>query len=243
MRTHTRARTIVFAAVVVLTLLAQGGRGTANAQQPAGELVIARVTIATAEDMTRILELGVDLLEHREGTDLFILTTPEQVEELGARGFRISIDDPQTAVIRHQRGALSFNGGYSTVPEMRAMLEDRAAQYPDVAEFVIYGSSWQKLNSPGGHDLFGIKLTNTLIPGAKPTLFLMAAIHARELSVSELALRFIDHLLQGYGVDADATWLLDEHQIVVVPVVNPDGRRIAEQGYFQRKNMNSTSGV
>jgi carboxypeptidase T len=242
MRTHTRAWTIVFGAVVVLTLLAQGGRATAHAQQPAGEAVIARVTIASAEEMTRIIELGLDLLEHREGADLFILTTPEQVEELRARGFRISIDEPQTAVIRHQVGTQTFNGGYSTVPEMRAMLEDRAARYPNLADFFIYGSSWQKLNSQGGHDLFGIRLTNTLIPGPKPTFFLMAAIHARELSVSELALRFIDHLLQGYGVDADATWLLDEHLIVVVPVVNPDGRRLAEQGYFQRKNMNPTNG-
>jgi carboxypeptidase T len=240
--THTRVSTIVFGAVLIVTLLAQGGSGTANAQQPAGEVVIARVTITSSEEMTRLIGLGLDLLEHREGADLFILSTPEQVEELGASGFRISIDEPQTAVLRQQIGSLTFRDGYSTVPEMRARLEARAAQYPDLAEFFIYGSSWQKLNGQGGHDLFGIRLTNTEIPGPKPTFFLMAAIHARELTVSELALRFIDHLLEGYGVDADATWLLDEHVVVVVPVVNPDGRRVAEQGYYQRKNMNPTNG-
>ena len=70
----------------------------------------------------------------------------------------------------------------------------------------------------------------------------MAAIHARELSTSELALRFIEYLLSRYGVDGDATWLLDEQQVVVVPVANPDGRVLAEQGFYQRKNMNNSNG-
>ncbi|MEN3332135.1 MAG: hypothetical protein V7641_1500, partial [Blastocatellia bacterium] len=80
------------------------------------------------------------------------------------------------------------------------------------------------------------------IAGPKPTFFLMAAIHARELTTSELALRFIDYLLTNYGTDGDVTWLLDEHKIVVVPVANPDGRVIAESGFFQRKNTNNTYG-
>jgi len=51
-----------------------------------------------------------------------------------------------------------------------------------------------------GSDLFGIKLTNRQRPGPKPTFFLMAAIHARELTTSELALRLVDYLLSRYGV-------------------------------------------
>src|SRR6185503_13100673 len=44
------------------------------------------------------------------------------------------------------------------------------------------------------------------------------------------------------GIDGDATWLLDEHLIVVVPVANPDGRVLAEQGYLQRKNTDTSHG-
>lgn len=227
-------------AFVLVSLLAQD-RNVIVAEQPQDRLVIARITITTDDEMSRVVTMGLDLLEHREGDDLFILTTPRQVEELTSQGLRIRIDEPQTATL-DRVNAFTYSGGYSTVPEMRATLEARAAQHPDLAEFFIYGSSWQKLNGQDGHDLFGIRLTNTAIPGPKPTLFLMAAIHARELSVSELALRLVDHLLTGYGIDADATWLLDEHQIVIVPVVNPDGRRLAEQGYYQRKNMNPTNG-
>ena len=92
--------------------------------------------------------------------------------------------------------------------------------FPDLAEVIVYGSSWEKITTggAGGHDLFAIKLTNRLRPGPKPAFFLMAAIHARELATSELAARFVTHLLDGYGADGDATWLLDEHEIIVVPI-------------------------
>lgn len=71
---------------------------------------------------------------------------------------------------------------------------------------------------------------------------LEAGIHARELVPPEMATRFIEYLLSNYGRDADATWLLDEQQIVVIPVVNPDGRKIAETGQQKRKNMNNLTG-
>ena len=147
--------------------------------------------------------------------------------------------------------------GHGRSPGRRADIGSLAAAVEGVAQTVraagdrhpgvpvfVYGHSWKWLNEgpESGHELFGIKLTNKQRGGEKPTFFLMASIHARELSTSELALRFVDHLLAGYGVDADATWLLDEHTVVVVPVANPDGRRLAEQGLMQRKNMNNTRG-
>ena len=67
-------------------------------------------------------------------------------------------------------------------------------------------------------------------------------IHARELVTPEEATRLIQYLLSNYGVDADATWLLDEHQIIVLPMYNPDGRKIAETGQLKRKNMNGNTG-
>jgi carboxypeptidase T len=58
----------------------------------------------------------------------------------------------------------------------------------------------------------------------------------------EIALRLMEYLLNNYGVDDDVSWLLNDHLIVIVPVANPDGRRLAEQGLMQRKNMNTSYG-
>lgn len=75
---------------------------------------------------------------------------------------------------------------------------------------------------------------------SKPHFFLLAAIHARELTPAETAARFAERLVAGYGVDPDITWLLDYNQIHIVPIGNPDGRKFAEQLEWWRKNTNTT---
>ncbi|HJQ24774.1 MAG TPA: M14 family zinc carboxypeptidase [Blastocatellia bacterium] len=213
-------------------------------QSAGGGPVVARVTLANTSDRTRFLQLGLDLLEMRRGDDLFILSSRGEVEALRAKGWAIQTDSEQTALFNQQMSLATYRSGYRTVAEMRDYLNSKAAQYPNLAEVFTYGQSWEKVHSGGtaGWDLFGITLTNRQVAGPKPTFFLLAAIHARELTTSELALRFIDYLLTNYGTDGDVTWLLDEHKIVVVPAANPDGRVIAESGYYQRKNTNTTYG-
>jgi hypothetical protein len=49
-------------------------------------------------------------------------------------------------------------------------------------------------------------------------------------------MRFAEQMITGYGTDPDATWLLDNYELHVLPQSNPDGRKLAEQGYSQRKN-------
>lgn len=74
----------------------------------------------------------------------------------------------------------------------------------------------------------------------KPVLFLQAALHGQDFATSELAARFAESLISGYGIDPEATWLLDYFDIRIVPIVNPDGRKLAEQGNPWRKNTNPT---
>ena len=83
-------------------------------------------------------------------------------------------------------------------------------------------------------------LTNRSIPGPKPRLAVMAAIHAREYTTAELATRFAEHLVAQYGVDADITWLLDYTEFHLIPIANPDGRKWAEAGYSWRKNTHDS---
>jgi hypothetical protein len=206
------------------------------------EAVVGRISTRDRAEVEQLVAMGLDLLEFRRGDDVFIVSTPSEIVHLRADGWQIVVDQEQTAFLRRdyaQQGDIgisSFNGGYRNAAEIEATLRDRAARYPNLAEFFVYGRSWK------GAPLVGVKLTNRHLSGPKPTFFLMAAIHAREITTPEVALRFVDELLTHYGIDADATWLLDEHQIVVVPLANPDGYTVAAQGYYQRKNLNTSYG-
>lgn len=70
----------------------------------------------------------------------------------------------------------------------------------------------------------------------------MAEVHARELATAELATRFAEHLVAGYGQDPDITWLLDYSEVHIVPMANPDGRKRAEEGECWRKNTDNDDG-
>jgi hypothetical protein len=69
----------------------------------------------------------------------------------------------------------------------------------------------------------------------------MTQIHAREIVTGDIAWRFIDYLAAGYGSNAQVTALLDSTEVWVVPIVNPDGVDLVQQGgnrpYLQRKNL------
>ena len=131
---------------------------------------------------------------------------------------------------------------YETVEETFTAAQGFTSTYPKLATWTPVGQSWEKTQGTGGYDIAVLKLTNENTTGpngeAKPKLFVHAAMHAREYVTAPLALAFATELLTGYGKNADATWILDHHEIHVLLHLNPDGRKKAESGLLWRKNTN-----
>ena len=128
---------------------------------------------------------------------------------------------------------------YSTVEDTFQRMDDMVISHPDLVEIVDIGDSWEKINlSNNGFDIRVVKITNKNTTGSKPILFLSSAIHAREYATAELNTRFGEYLLNEYGVNADVTWILDNHEIHLLLQTNPDGRKQAEAGDLWRKNTN-----
>ncbi|MDD2695942.1 MAG: M14 family zinc carboxypeptidase, partial [Anaerolineales bacterium] len=114
---------------------------------------------------------------------------------------------------------------YRTVEETYASAADLAAAYPTLAAWLDIGDSWTRTAFPGsGYDLRVLRLTNSALPGPKPAVFVMSALHAREYAPAELNLRFAEYLLHSYNLDPDVTWLLDHHEFHLLLQANPDGR-------------------
>jgi hypothetical protein len=127
---------------------------------------------------------------------------------------------------------------YQTVDETFAAAAKMVAKHPTLATWLDVGDSWEKANGLGGHDMRVLKLTNQNIGGTKPILLITSAIHAREYTTAPLALALAKQLIDGYGKDADATWILDNHEVHLLLQTNPDGRVKAESGLLWRKNTN-----
>jgi PKD repeat protein len=129
---------------------------------------------------------------------------------------------------------------YSTVESTYSKAQMLANSYPELANWVDIGDSWTKTTGDGssGYDIKVLQMTNSATVGDKPILFIHSAMHAREYATAELTLRFAQHLLNNYDNNADAGWILDNHQVHIVFQMNPDGRKMAETGLLWRKNVN-----
>ena len=128
---------------------------------------------------------------------------------------------------------------YETVEETFAAAQAFVTTRPNLATWTDVGDSWEKTQGAGGYDMRVLKLTNSAVMGAKPKLFINSAIHAREYTTAALVLEFARWLVNGYGTNADASWILDHHEVHLMLHANPDGRKKAETGLSWRKNTDN----
>lgn len=164
---------------------------------------------------------------------------------LQASGFQVAVNRRLTDSLHVPRtegagGTIPGFPCYRTVEQTVSDAEALVAEHPTLASLIDIGDSWVRLNGPGlGYDLWVLRLTNSAVGGDKPKFYAQGSIHAREYTTAETVMRFAERLLGAYGVDADATWLLDEHEIHLLLFANPDGRKQAETGISWRKNANN----
>ncbi len=214
------------------------------------DFVVVHIEVADPAEVA-FLEQWIDVWAyHPEKGMLDAAVDPDGEQVLRDFGLHYSIDEELTdkyttpfVRLKNQTEGIPGFPCYRTVEETLATGAGLAVAYPDLAEWIDIGDSWEKTEPGGnaGYDLMVLRLTNTSngIPSAdKPDLWVNGAIHARELVTAETVTRFAEHLLVNYGLDPDVTWLLDHHEVHLLLQTNPDGRKKAETGLSWRKNTN-----
>lgn len=107
---------------------------------------------------------------------------------------------------------------YPSYDEYINMMNQFAIDYPNLCEVVSIGSS---IN---GRELLFIHINDSLgIAQNEPEFMYTSSIHGDELVGYILMLRYIDHLLQNYGTDPEITNMVNNIDIWINPLANPDG--------------------
>ncbi|WP_300619198.1 M14 family zinc carboxypeptidase [Dokdonella sp.] len=136
---------------------------------------------------------------------------------------------------------------YRTVEGTYQTMHDLASSRPDLAEIHEIGPTWQKTQDPAqGYGMRALRVTRLDTAAAapdRPRMVLLGSIHAREYTPAELLTRMAEWLVNGYGSDPRATWLVDHVDFRFVLQANPDGRKKAEGGIRWRKNTNTVDGA
>jgi len=140
---------------------------------------------------------------------------------------------------------LGTMGGYLKYNEMLAELDEMAATYPNlvtvkapISNFVTYG------NRP----LYYVRMSdNPNVEEGEPKVLYTAIHHAREPMALMETIFYMWYLLENYGTNAEATYILNNMQLYFVPCVNPDGYVYNETtnpngGGMWRKNRRNNGG-
>jgi len=140
--------------------------------------------------------------------------------------------------------------GYVDATQSDAVIERLAAQYPDLAEVVELPNPTHGYNLPNGenlrapkgypHDPYTVQAIRIGADrdGSQTGVLLYAQEHAREWVTSLVALETAQRLLHNYGSDPTTTALVDDLDIFIVPMVNPDGAAYSlYDNLVQRTNM------
>jgi hypothetical protein len=107
---------------------------------------------------------------------------------------------------------------YPTYEAYMDLLNQFEQNYPDMCKVFSIGTTVQ------GRQLMMAKLSfNVNVQENEPRFLYTSSIHGDELTGYILMLRLIDHLLNNYGSDDKVTDLLNNMEIWINPLANPDG--------------------
>lgn len=107
---------------------------------------------------------------------------------------------------------------YPTYEGYEAIMEQFAADFPELCELITIGVL------PSGRKLLAMHISGNLgIPQAKPEFLYTSSIHGDETTGYVLMLHLIDYLLTNYAQDERITAIVDNIDLWINPLANPDG--------------------
>lgn len=210
----------------------------------------SRVSIALTgppRDLAGLAALGlpIDHAEHN-GRSCTVEINEADIELVRANGYQVDVlvDDVARWYRERNQGAaptderalgwlcdgpttftvpLNFNtgsmGGFLTWDEMQTELDDMAALYPGlISAKAPIGLSVE------GRPIHFVRISNDPDTDQdKPEVLYTALHHAREPVSMQQLIHYMWWLLENYGTDPQATYLVDNRELYFVPCLNPDG--------------------
>ncbi len=190
--------------------------------------------------------LGLDVLSHNTADGLHILASSDDLVALARLGYRWRVVDYDIAAAMRfgSRGGDTFYDGYRTIAEMQAELEELAADHPNLFHLFSLGPSYMD------REIWCMKVSdNPALDEEEGEIFIHGNTHAREIMTLEIPMYFLNRIALDYYTDPMLAFLIDTHEVFIVPSLNPDGHIYVEEHHdgspytWWRKNMRPPDGV
>lgn len=179
-----------------------------------GEMEV-KVKIDSKTDATQLYQLKLDGDYYLHYAILYL--TPNELEMIDALDldYEIMIDDLNA----YYEGFWDTRAEYHSYQEIIDLADSLAEHFPDICTKYNFGTSM------GGRELSALKISdNSAIDENEAEVMFDGGIHGDEIGGSENVIRFARDLCLEYGEDPEVTDLVDNREIWLYLMVNPDGR-------------------
>jgi carboxypeptidase T len=251
-----KTRALVTAVCLVLTVFL----APVQARQKINDDATLRVRIETTDPraLKDALEMrGYDVLwADAAHTAVDVIVSSAGWRDLQKEGFSgVAVDrghplQPKNAVgVKTAGASLAVAAGavtaaaalpatYQDLEGILARMNEIASTYPAIAEVVDLTATYNTPPTAEGRHMYALKISdNVSVDEDEPAMLIVADHHAREISTPLIALEAADRLTTGYDTDPQITAAVNENEIWIAPVWNPDGYNYVFTGdNFWRKN-------
>jgi len=121
---------------------------------------------------------------------------------------------------------------YHSYDEIESELKQLEANYPNIAKVYDIGDTWE------GRDIWAIKISDNPTQNEdEPEVLFIGGHHAREWISVEVPFYLAKYLVENYNTNNYVKKLVDNGEIWIVPLLNPDGYEYSRTTYrYWRKN-------
>ena len=179
-----------------------------------------KFTISSKEEIENLTKIAS--IDNVIGTKVYAYAHPDELKKLKEMGYTIEIlphpSSGRPLTMAYTIGEMADWDRYPTYDVYIEMMYLFGENYPDICRIDTVGYSQQ-----GREILFAKISDNVDIEENEPEFMYTATMHGDETAGYVLMLRLIDSLLTSYGFNDRITYLVDNIEIWINPLANPDG--------------------
>ncbi|MBI4871776.1 MAG: zinc carboxypeptidase [Candidatus Riflebacteria bacterium] len=204
---------------------------------------LVRYHFTTTAQLASLARAGADIVSTgKDWADVLVPADarPRLTAAVRSLRSRVLMEDAEAPMRRFKE--VANLGVYHTLDEVKAELDATVAAHPNLAKLSEIGQSVE------GRKIWAVRISSCPEDGKKPAFLFTGAHHSREWISIEVPMGLIKRLVEGYAADAGIRKLVDEREIWIVPVMNPDGVHYSQTEYKmwrknRRKNADGSFGV
>jgi len=171
--------------------------------------------------------------------EALIYLIPSELENLKITGlkYKIEREDVKTFAENFWQSQDNTREAYHTYEEIVTLADSLADAFPDICEKHLFGTSVQ------GRELGVLKITDNVTQDENEAEIMFdGGIHGDEIGAAENCIRFARDLCREYNDDPDITYLVNNREIWIYYMVNPDGRVADDRTNANGVDLNRDSG-